>query len=184
MVENENDVDGHSITTQTKPRGKNSCLKGIRRDINAYQELKDDKNYDPQIKSIRATARLHAVSNVLDKNYQPIGEEATDEFKDMQTYMWAIVVCTIKTPNGRHLSRQHDGDAQLVFAKLHEELKESHKAEFSAGDLQDKLKDLSINKWTGTYVSFLEHWSTQLFSWCELITGTRTEPEGIKKEKN
>jgi hypothetical protein len=101
----------------------------------------------------------------------------------MQTFMWAIVVNTVKTTNGKQLIRLHEGDAQLVFAKLHEELKESQKAEFSADDLEDKLKDLAINKWTGTYVSFLENWSTQLYLWCELVTGNRTEPQENDKKK-
>ena len=97
--------------------------------------------------------------------------------------MWAIVVNTVKIANGKQLIRQHDRDAQMVFAKLHQELKESHKAEFSADDLHDKIKDLSMSKWTGTYVSFLEHWSTQLFLLCKLVAGTRTQPKDIEKKK-
>ena len=112
-----------------------------------------------------------------------IGEDAADEFEDMQTYMWAIVVNTIKTANGKQLIRQYDGDAQMVFAKLHQELKESQKAEFSADDLHDKIKALSISKWLGTYVSFLEHWSTQLFLWSELVAGIQSEPQDIEKKK-
>ena len=79
--EDDNDADGKSINTnQTKSKSKNSVLKGIRRDINAYQEFKDKKHYDSWIKSTRATARLHRISPVLDKDYKPIGEEAVDEF--------------------------------------------------------------------------------------------------------
>jgi hypothetical protein len=133
-------------SNEIKPRGKNSCLKGIRRDVNAYKELKEDKYYDSWIKSVQANARLHGVSLVLDKNYVPIGEDAANEFEDMQTYMWAIVVNTIKTANGKQLICQYDGDAQMGFAKLHQELKESQKAEFSADDLHDKIKALSISK--------------------------------------
>ena len=94
----------------------------------------------------------------------------------MQTYIWAIVVNTVNTATGKQLIREHDGDAQMVHAKLHQELKESQKAEFSADDLRDKIKAFALNKWTGTYVSFLEHWSSQLFLWCELVAGTRAEP--------
>ena len=179
----ETDSLNAKISNEVKPRSKNSVLKGIRRDVNAYKELKEDRFYDSWIKSIRANAKLHGVAPVLDKNYQPIGEEAIDEFDDMQTYMWAIVVNTIKTASGKQLIRQHDGDAQMVFAKLHNELKESQKAEFSGDDLHDKIKELSISKWTGTYVSFLEHWSTQLFLWCELVAGTRSEPKENEKKK-
>ena len=101
----------------------------------------------------------------------------------MQTYMWAIVVNTVRTATGKQLICQHDGDAPLVFAMLHHELKESQKADFGADDLHDTIKALAINKWTGTYVSFLEHWSTQLFQWCELVAGTIIEPEDFEKKK-
>ena len=119
----------------------------------------------------------------MDKDYTPRGEEAIDEFEDMQTYMWAIVANTVKTATWKQLIRQHDGDAQLVFSKLYKELKESQNAEFGADDLHDTIKALAINKWTGTYISFLEHWSTQLFLWCELVTGTRAEPADVENKK-
>ena len=177
---NNNDLNISSIS---KTINKTSCLRGIRRDINAYKDFKEDKYYDSWIKIVKANAKLHGVSQVLDKDYIPVGEEAISDFEDMQTYMWAIIVNTVKTSTGKQLIREHDGDAQMVFAKLHQELKESQKAEFSADDLHDKIKALSIGKWTGTYVSFLEHWSSQLFLWCELVAGTRADPEDIEKKK-
>jgi hypothetical protein len=155
-----------SSSNENKTPSKNSCLKGIRRDVNAYKDFKEDRYYDSWIKSVKANAKLHGVSNVLDKDYTPVGDEAIDEFEDMQTFMWAIVVNTVKTPTGKQLIREYDGDAQTIFAKLHHELKSSQKAEFSADDLHDKIKALSLSKWTGTFVSFLEHWSSQLFLWC------------------
>jgi hypothetical protein len=136
--------------TESKSISKNSCLKGILRDDNAYKDFKEDRYYDSWIKSVKANVKLHGVSQVLDKDYKLLSEEAISEFEDMQTYMWAIVVNTVKTATGKQLIRQHDGGAQLVFAKHHQELKESQKAEFSADDLHDKIKDLVIDKWTGT----------------------------------
>jgi hypothetical protein len=162
---------------------QNSCLKGIRRDDSAYKDFKEDRYYDSWIKSVKANVKLHGVSQVLDKDYKLLSEEAISEFEDMQTYMSAIVVNTVKTATGKQLIRQHDGDAQLVFAKHHQELKESQKAEFSADDLHDKIKDLVIDKWTGTYVSIHEHWITQLFLCCELVVGTRAYPEDVEMKK-
>jgi hypothetical protein len=165
------------------PKTRTSFLKGIRRDVNAYKDFKEDRYYDSWIKTVRANAKLHGVSKVLDSEYIPVGDEEIAEFDDMQTYMWAIVVYTVKTATGKQLIREHNEDPQTIFAKLHQELKQSQKAEFSADDLHDTIKALAINKWTGSYVSFLEHWSTQLFLWCELVTGTREEPADIEKKK-
>jgi hypothetical protein len=172
-----------NTSTGSKPISKNSCLKGIRWDDNVYKDFKEDRYYDSWIKSVKANAKPHGVSQVLDKDYKPLSEEAISEFEDMQTYMWAIVVNTVKTATGKQLICQHDGNAQSVFAKHHQELKESQKAEFSADDLHDKIKDLAIGKWTGTYVSIHEHWSTQLFLWCELVAGTRAYPEDVEEKK-
>ena len=99
----------------------------------------------------------------MDKGYIPRGEEAIAEFEEMKTFMWAILVNTVKTATGKQLIREHDEDPQMVFAKLHQEHKISQKAEFTAVDLHDTIKAFSISKWTGSYVSFLEHWSTQLY---------------------
>jgi hypothetical protein len=173
----------HSTSTENKTLTKNSCLKGIRRDVNAYKDFKEDRYYDSWIKSVKANAKLHGISKVLDKDYKPVGDDAISEFEDMQTYMWAIIVNTVKTPTGKQLIREHDGDAQTIFSKLHHELKSSQKAEFSADDLHDKIKALSLSKWTGTFVSFLEHWSAQLFLWCELVAGTRADPDDGEKKK-
>ena len=109
-----------------------------------------------------------------------MGEEAIDAFEEMQIYMWAVIVKTVKTAHGRQLQREHDHNPQVIFAKIHKELKESQKAEFGADDLHDTIKALAINKWSGTYVSFLEHWSTQLYLCCELVEGTRSEPGDVE----
>ena len=164
-------------------RRKHSILNSIKRDINAYKDFKEDRYYDSWIKIVKANAKLHGVSKVLDKDYIPKGEDAIDEFEDMQTYMWAIVVNTVKTPTGKQLIREHDGDAQTIFAKLHQELKTSQKAEHSADDLHDKIKALSLSKWPSTYVSFLENFASQLFLWCELVAGTRADPDDGEKKK-
>jgi hypothetical protein len=192
-VEDDDDIDDEesshqtpipSSPTDTKTQSKTSCLKGIRRDVNAYKELKEERYYDSWIKSVRANAKLHGVALVLDKNYKPEGEEAINDFLDMQTFMWAIAVNTIKTAKGKHLIRENDEDPQKVFALLHSQLKESQLAEYSADDIEDKLKALSLTKWTGTYVSFLDHFSTQLFLWCELVAGsTSSKPQDIEKRR-
>jgi hypothetical protein len=166
-----------------KRPARTSFLKGIRRDVNAYKDFKEDRYYDSWIKSVQANAHLHGVGLVLDPDYIPRGADAIEDFKEMQTYMWAIVVNTVKTSSGKQFIRQHDKDPQTVFAKLHQELKQSQKAEHSADDLYDTIKALSLNTWQGSYVSFLEHWSSQLYVWCELVAGTRTEPEDTEKKK-
>ena len=52
-------------STESKTFSKNSCLKGIRWDVNAYKDFKEDKFYDSWIKSVKANAKLHGVSQVL-----------------------------------------------------------------------------------------------------------------------
>ena len=58
----------------------------------------------------------------------PVGDDVISEFEDMQTYVWAIVVNTVKTATGKQLLSEYDGDAQTIFAKLHYNVKASQKA--------------------------------------------------------
>ena len=73
-----------NVPAATSPTKAVSLLKGIKRDVNAYKDFKEERYYDSWIRSVKATARLHGVSKVLDKDYIPMDEEAIDAFEDMQ----------------------------------------------------------------------------------------------------
>ena len=183
-VEYEENVYQHDIQNppvNNPPRP--SFLKGIKRDGNAYDVLKEDRYYDSWIRSVHANGKLHGVGVIFDPHYIPRGADAKAEFEEMQIFMWAMLTKCLKTSSGKQLCLMHDNNPQTIFAKLHQELKQSQQAEHSADDLHERIKALAIGKWTGSHKSFLEHWSTQLYIWCGLVRGTRTEPADVEKKK-
>ena len=177
------EIDSKS-TGSTSTKGR-SILDTVKRDPNAYPELKEERYYDPWIRGVQALAEMHKVALVLKHDYVPNGPDEIAAFADMQTFFWAVLVNKLKTPNGRQLIREHQEqrDSQKVFTALHEYEKLSLHAEHSSDALQEKLKALDLSKWPGTYVSFLQHWHTSIYQWIEMAAGHQVLPNDKEKKK-
>jgi len=162
-----------------------SILDSVKRDPNAYPELKDEKSYDPWIRGVQALAEMHQVSLVLDHDYVPQTLEDIAAFDDMQIFLWAVLVNKLKTPNGRQLVRENEAsrDSQQVFTALHDYERLSMHAENNSDAAYLKLTALDLSKWPATYVSFLQLWHTSIYQWIELAAGHQDLPKDKEKKK-
>ena len=93
-----------------------------------------------------------------------------------------MLVLKVKTASGRQFLREHDGNPQAVFFALHKHEKTSMHAEHTSQELMNRVKALDLSKWSGTYVEFLQNWSTQMFNLCELLHQQEDEPKEKTKK--
>ena len=158
-------------------------VRGVKRDPESYPALKEDRYYEGWLKTVLARATLHGCVEVLEPDFAPMSRKQIKIFRDQQTFMWAMLTAKLQTINGKKYMRNHPGDAQEVFKLLHQEYRESLKAEFTSDDQLEKLKSLRISKWTGTYESFLDHFTKQLDLYVEQVAESPSPCHEADKKK-
>lgn len=131
------------------PKAK-TIRESVKKDPNAYPEFKEDRHYEHWITSVKAHANLHGTLNVLNGNYVPNDLWEQEEFEAQQAFMWSVVVSKVTTANGKMYIRQYPGDAQKIFTLLHEEHRESLKAEYNAEEVKSKIDNMKLDTWNGT----------------------------------
>jgi hypothetical protein len=128
-------VGSAPVTTHTSPRlvantavvgGTTDALtaqefrRGIKRDKGHYADLKDNKYFSTWNRGIVATAHMHHTHNVLDEKYHPTSDIEVAVFKEMQTFMYAVLEVHLKTDKGKSLVSQFEStlDAQSIYREL------------------------------------------------------------------
>ena len=92
--------------------------KGIKREIAAYQTLKDEKYFDSFSRSIIVVAKSHECSEVLDPTYTPMSEpEQKELFEAKQTLMFSVFNAKLLTDMGKTVVWKHltTTDTQAVW---------------------------------------------------------------------
>ena len=80
-----------------------SFKRAIKRDINDYEILKDEKYFESFKRSLKVTARMHACEEVLDPNYRPASDiESQELFQLKQDFMFSVFNNCLKNDMGRH----------------------------------------------------------------------------------
>ena len=166
-----------STTTnlQDPPKPK-TIRESVKKDPNAYPEFKEDRQYEHWITSVKAFANLHGTLNVLNASYVPADLWEQQAFEEQQAFMWSVVVIKVTSANGKMYIRQYPGDAQKIFHMLHEEHRESLKAEYNAEEIKKKIENMKLDTWNGTYVSFVQQWENLIHIYDDLTInkGTNT----------
>ena len=110
--------------------------KAAKRDISAFNILKDEKYYDVFHRSSKATAMTQGLSDVWDPNFKPKRGDPHEHqpFTDKQKFVHAVLLKTIHTDYARALVREHDHDkdAHQILYELHQHHTDSElsRAEF------------------------------------------------------
>jgi hypothetical protein len=93
---------------------------GVKRDMTQYKELKEDKHFNSWNHGFIATAHIHHTHLVLDTNYSPTNAIDVALFKEMQTFMNAVLQEHLKTDKGKSLVSQFEAtrDAQSIYREL------------------------------------------------------------------
>ena len=98
--------------------------KAAKRDITAFDILKDEKYYDVFHRSFKATSMTQGLSDVCDPNFKPKRGDPHEQqlFTETQNFVYAILLKMLQTDHGRALVREHehDKDAQQILYELHQ----------------------------------------------------------------
>jgi hypothetical protein len=91
--------------------------RGFRRDITHYEDLKDDKYFNLWNRAFVATGHMHHTHLGLDENYIPKNDVDIAVFKEIQTFMYAVLEDHLKTDKGKSLVSQYElkRDAQSIY---------------------------------------------------------------------
>ena len=104
-------------TTKTKA---DVFRKAIKPNVDDYDELKYDKQWDWWKNGTSITATLHGTQNVLNPDYLPTTTDDYDWFRQINYFMFNMFRRKLKTSVGEHLVRQNFGtlNAQAVYRGL------------------------------------------------------------------
>jgi hypothetical protein len=94
--------------------------RGIKRDKTHYETLKDDKQFNSWNRGFVATAHMHHTHHVLDEGYRPLNEGDAAVFKEIQTFMYAVLQTHLQTDKGKSLVSHFEAtrDAQSIYQDL------------------------------------------------------------------
>ena len=135
--------------------------RGIKRDINLYQPLKSDSQWDSWQRHMMSQARAQGVEDILDPTYSPpAGNEAL--FDEKQKYMFAVFERTLLTDKGKAILRANavSYDAQKTYRELKAYSLTSTKALLDSSKLLSYITSVRIGdvSWKGTAHAFLLNW--------------------------
>jgi hypothetical protein len=79
--------------------------------------LKDNKHFNSWNRDFVATAHMHHAHRVLDEGYCPSNDVDVAVFKEMQTFMYAVLNTHLQTDKGKSLVSQFEAtcDAQSIY---------------------------------------------------------------------
>ena len=95
-----------------------SFKKGIKREIDAYPSLNNERYFDSFSRSLFIAAKSHECNEVLDPTYMPGSEpEQREVFDVKQTFMLSVFNANLLTGMGKTIVRKHlnTTDAQAVW---------------------------------------------------------------------
>jgi hypothetical protein len=94
--------------------------RGVKRDKTHYRTLKDDKHFNSWNCGFVVKAHMHHTHLVLDEGYHPLNDVDVSVFKEMQTFMYAVLQTHLQTGKGKSLFSQLEAtrDAQNIYQEL------------------------------------------------------------------
>jgi hypothetical protein len=145
--------------------------RGVKRDKTHYADLKDDKYFNTWNRGFVATAHMHHTQHVLDEKYIPTTEIDIAVFKEMQTFMYAVLEDHLKTDKGKSLVSQFEStrDAQSIYRELKKHALSSTAAQLSGDTLLQYITTTRFpGSWRGTAYAFVLHWKEQVMKYEKL----------------
>ena len=156
-----------------------------KKDVARYPILKDDRSFGTFHSSTFAIARAQEVHQVFNPNYTPHSDEEIALFKVQQNWVYALLVTTLQTDQGRTFVREHaqDVNAQMVYTKLLKHHRDSPTSKLEVTSLQKSLITLTLDEtsWKGTITGFILHWREQMRKLEELLPIRDHYSDGFRK---
>jgi hypothetical protein len=145
--------------------------RGVKRDKTHYEDLKDDKYFNTWNRGFVATAHMHHTHHVLDATYVPQTDVDVAVFKEMQTFMYAVLEDHLKTDKGKSLVSHYEAtrDAQSIYRELKKHALSSTAAQLSGDTLLQYITTARFpGNWRGTSYGFVLHWKEQVMRYEKL----------------
>ena len=142
----------------------NAFRSKIKITIADYPKLKEDKQWCPFNRLLKATAASHDTLEVLQPNYEP-PPNLQDVFNLKVSFMYNVFSQTLHTSKGKVCVRSHDStrNAQLVYKDLLTSYTDELSTTLSATTLRNELTVLKLDeKWHSGYEHFLNLWITKI----------------------
>jgi hypothetical protein len=136
-----------------------------------YEDLKDDKFFNTWNRGFIATACMHQTNLVLDEKYIPKTDAEKALFKEMQTFMYAVLEDHLKTDKGKSLASHYEllRDAQSIYRELKKHALISTAAQLSGDTLLQYITTARFpGSWRGTLYGFVLHWKEQIMRYEKL----------------
>jgi hypothetical protein len=133
--------------------------KGIKRDPASYTVMKDNKQWDPVHRTLKAQTNYQDVADVLDPNYVPKLVEEVALFDEKQKYMYLVLEKILQTEEGKVIVRSHDldRDAQKIYSEYLNAMTLSTEAIMGSGKFLSYLTTAKISdgSWRGSAKGFI-----------------------------
>jgi hypothetical protein len=117
-------------------------------------------------------AHMHHTRLVLDEGYHPSNDVDAAVFKEMQSFMYAVLQTHLQTDKGKSLVSQFEAilDAHSVYKELVKHALSSTAVQLSDGDtlLQYITTTRYPETWRGTSHGFVLHWKEQVIKYKKL----------------
>ena len=110
-------VQGPQQNGRSATSALNTFEKGIKRDASLFPALTDYKRWSAFARSIEIQAKAQGLSDVIDPNFVPIGNEAEELFKRQNAFMLGVFDSKLKTDQAKdHVTDTWDPqqDSNLV----------------------------------------------------------------------
>ena len=123
---------------------------------------------------------MHHTHHVLDAMYVPQTDVDVAVFKEMQTFMYAVLEDHLKTDKGKSLVSHYEGtrDAQSINRELKKQALSSTAAQLSGDTLLQNFASARFpGNWRGTSYGFVLHWKEQVMRYEKL------EPEAFPSKQ-
>ena len=137
--------------TQQQGRSMASPLatfeKGIKRDPSLFPTLSDYKRWNTFARSLKIQAKAQGLSDVIDPDYVPIGNDAEELFKRQNAFMLGVFDSKLKTDQAKEAIRKHVGEpfaAQLIYKDVKEFGEKSTSADIKAGKLLGYISNVQL----------------------------------------
>jgi hypothetical protein len=147
---------------------------GIKRDVNLFPTLKQDKQWDIWHRATLAQARAQDLIEILQvPTYLPVTPSDQGLFAEKQKYMYAVFERTLLSDKGKALVREHivDFDAQTVYKELCAYALKSIKATIGSSTMMTYITSsrLGDGTWKGGTHVYLLHWQDQVRKYEDII---------------
>jgi hypothetical protein len=134
--------------------------RGVKRDKEHYENLKDDKYFNSWNRGFVATARMHYTDLVMNEKYPTKNDDEKVVLKEMQIFMYAVFEEHLKTSKGKLLVSQYEEthDAQSIYRELKKYALSSTAVQLSGDTLLQYITTTRYPRnWGGTSYEFVLH---------------------------